>query len=67
MARKRDVGSPLITNEYSDYLCAACCAKQDAAQTELLHAMDTSAIQGEWLDDIVAKLETALEKAKESL
>jgi hypothetical protein len=50
-----------------DYLCSPCCAKQDAAQTELLHAMDTSAMQGEWLDDIVAKSEEAIEKAKESL
>lgn len=59
-----------------DYLCAPCCAKQDSAQKMLvleigamwskIPAIHTSS-DAIWLDDIVDKLEAALEKAKEAL
>jgi hypothetical protein len=68
-ARRRVVGwtGDRMDMPHNDYLCNPCCAKQDAAQTELLHAMDTAAIRGEWLDDIVENLEAEIEKAKEAL
>jgi hypothetical protein len=63
-----------------DYLCAPCCAKQDAARKVLfLEITDHTCfgLFGEesdldwpetmWLDDIVANLKAAVEKAEKAL
>jgi hypothetical protein len=70
-ARKRDVDTTGPTRAVG-YLCAPCCAKQDAAQKTLhlrISTLDDGGIfrSDAWLDDIVAKLDEALERAKEAL
>jgi hypothetical protein len=66
----------------TDYLCIPCCAKQDTARKELGMSITdlmclTLFTSGDglgqywpsriWLDEIIDKLETALEKVKEAL
>jgi hypothetical protein len=76
-ARKRDIKRPMFDGKRNaqipttDYLCAPCCAKQDAARFALagpaLLALDDIGTASVWLDDIVDQLEAALQKAKEAL
>jgi hypothetical protein len=57
--------------ERVDYLCNPCCAKQDAARESLKSFVTTIEFQLRWselwLDDIVDKLKTAMERAEEAL
>jgi hypothetical protein len=74
-ARKRE--RPVLKlGEYADeqsydYLCSPCCDKQDAASSTLtegaLKIIGEAILRKEWLDDIVAKLEEAIDKAREAL
>jgi hypothetical protein len=74
-ARKRDIKRQMFDGKRNaqipttDYLCSPCFAKQDAATVELMYKIDPEDLltPSIWLDDIVAKLEEAVEKAKESL
>jgi hypothetical protein len=60
----------------TEYLCATCCTKQDAAKLKLEDEIDDTVTSpyvsfrfspDTWLDEIVDRLETAVEKAKEAL
>jgi hypothetical protein len=73
-ARKREI-HPLElcgNRTRTEFLCAGCCAKQDAAANKLeasINEITPLPLRPPkfWLDDILEKLEAATEKAREAL